>query len=526
MNVHVYTKHCSACGNKEHYQGVTDAIFNLNNTHLYSFELLHSYLDQQLDIASPFYDFWRTRLSGYSRLGISGATLKRWRNLRNEFQKAVLDFIMLMQIDYSRSLDCPCHGAEGIVVDGFNMSVNKEKLKQFETVPWQADSNNPPIMGSLYVDRQFFQTYTRRLIFRLCDHRSAKESGLTLDEYKELQEMLAIQEAGAFKHLFVLFPSVPHNVNDKDQDLLYADRRIRDFLRAISAPVSPSCRLLPFRTIEIICRLRQQRTLCFEDQHMLARHAPVLLQFIQAVLDLSIQREWPASLLQMLIVLEQKTRATYSMIYDADRDAPEDLVLEHYDDTNEMLQTLYCYPSRRPIRRLRRYQVSKSATHRQQSVCTKRTSYSNTRGPGCFFVYCLQHRVCLGFHMLRNHESPQTIFEVLFTRFKTPPKVLVYDNGCNASEFILNREPNFFKEMRIVIDGLHFHNHVNCSKVFDIRQYPEYQNSAAVLAEIRNAKLRNLKGHLLFANTNNFMVITRYFVHRLNGRELERQITR
>src|SRR5579862_6454552 len=105
-----------------------------------------------------------------------------------------------------------------------------------------------------------------------------------------------------------------------------------------------------------------------------------------------------------------------------------------------------------PIRRLRRYQNSRdSQLERQQAICAKRSSRSNTRGPGCFFIYCLKHRTCLGFHLMRNRESPKTIFEVLFTRFREPPKLLVYDNGCNVSEYILNREPTFFKNMTVLV---------------------------------------------------------------------------
>src|SRR5215208_4681148 len=113
---------------------------------------------------------------------------------------------MLMDIDYKASMDCPCHGSEGIVVDGFNMSVNKKHLDRFSNLHWDADLDGPIVRGSAFADREFFVPETRRLLFRLCRSRKAKESGLTFDELEELKTKLETEHNGSFKALLVMFP--------------------------------------------------------------------------------------------------------------------------------------------------------------------------------------------------------------------------------------------------------------------------------------------------------------------------------
>ena len=80
---------------------------------------------------------------------------------------------------------------------------------------------------------------------------------------------------------------------------------------------------------------------------------------------------------------------------------------------------------------------------------------------------------------MRTVESPNIPFTVLFTRFiegnhlvcrfKTThvqisfivaPEVVIYDNGCNLHNYILNREPHFFRKTQFLIDRFHWPNHV------------------------------------------------------------------
>lgn len=37
------------------------------------------------------------------------------------------------------------------------------------------------------------------------------------------------------------------------------------------------------------------------------------------------------------------------------------------------------------------------------------------------------------------------------------PKMLIYDNGCNAHCYLINREPAFFESTSVYIDRLHMY---------------------------------------------------------------------
>jgi hypothetical protein len=44
---------------------------------------------------------------------------------------------------------------------------------------------------------------------------------------------------------------------------------------------------------------------------------------------------------------------------------------------------------------------------------------------------------------------------------------LVYDNACNALTYALNRDPQFARQLRIVVDKLHFKGHTACATSLD-----------------------------------------------------------
>ena len=71
------------------------------------------------------------------------------------------------------------------------------------------------------------------------------------------------------------------------------------------------------------------------------------------------------------------------------------------------------------------------------------------------------------FHVMGDAESPRTIFDVLYTRFPEAPPVFCMDNGCNLHEFMLNREPEYFRRTEMYIDEPHFRGHKRCCEAYN-----------------------------------------------------------
>ena len=68
---------------------------------------------------------------------------------------------------------------------------------------------------------------------------------------------------------------------------------------------------------------------------------------------------------------------------------------------------------------------------------------------------------------LTSHLACRTIFDVLYTRWRQAPKRICMDNGCNLHNFLLNREPDFFKATDVYIDEPHFRGHKKCSPAYN-----------------------------------------------------------
>jgi hypothetical protein len=67
------------------------------------------------------------------------------------------------------------------------------------------------------------------------------------------------------------------------------------------------------------------------------------------------------------------------------------------------------------------------------------------------------------FSIICNAESPRTPFDLMYTHMERAPLQFQLDNGCNLHSFPLAREPNYFADMRVLIDEPHNRNHTNCS---------------------------------------------------------------
>lgn len=83
--------------------------------------------------------------------------------------------------------------------------------------------------------------------------------------------------------------------------------------------------------------------------------------------------------------------------------------------------------------------------------------------PGICTISC-PHGFYLGFFLMVNPESVETVFTFLYSRCEDGKLIVVYDNACNLMEFCLNREPYYFKDTIFLVDRVHWDNHVNCTR--------------------------------------------------------------
>ena len=107
-----------------------------------------------------------------------------------------------------------------------------------------------------------------------------------------------------------------------------------------------------------------------------------------------------------------------------------------------------------------------------------------------------------------KRESPRTAFDILVTRFKTLPSVIVYDNACRLHAMALKREPLRFQNTKFLVDRFHSKGHT-CSKGYHMDTYKCDEKIRAInsqLCEQSNARLRNMTSQVACMSSDNAIV--------------------
>lgn len=86
-------------------------------------------------------------------------------------------------------------------------------------------------------------------------------------------------------------------------------------------------------------------------------------------------------------------------------------------------------------------------------------SNGSHRTGGIFTFFC-EHGICCAFFVIPKAEGRNEAFSYLTKYMKKAPEVIVYDFNCAEHDYILNREPAYYKNTLFVIDRLHIWNHV------------------------------------------------------------------
>ena len=195
----------------------------------------------------------------------------------------------------------------------------------------------------------------------------------------------------------------------------------------------------------------------------------------------------------------------------------------------ELETTGYFFPGRPAIREITPLALS---TPKEEIRCNKDYKRPGKFGAGTLIFFCADCRCCIGFVVLTSSESVQHVYNVLVSRFRQMPKVIIYDNGCNLHEYILNRSPLLFVNSLILVDGFHWPNHVNCCDAYNAKMYEFLEGNnttklisaiSTVLHEQKNSVIAKLKTTSIHMTYESFSWILVYFLHDLNKYELRKK---
>lgn len=115
--------------------------------------------------------------------------------------------------------------------------------------------------------------------------------------------------------------------------------------------------------------------------------------------------------------------------------------------------------------------ITLAADAEGSSRCQKVELRHSTFTPGVMHVSC-PHQIVSIAHLMPRYEGPTMPFELLFTRFASAPKIIIYDNACNLHVSCTRREPSFFARTHFFSDRLHWRDHTTCSEGYHLDTPP------------------------------------------------------
>lgn len=161
------------------------------------------------------------------------------------------------------------------------------------------------------------------------------------------------------------------------------------------------------------------------------------------------------------------------------------------------------FPGRRIVRKLKEVDIGNVS---KEECCSKNYKKKGVMAPGVLWFFCGDHHKCVGFVVLDSAESCKIVSEIIITRFPIPPKNIIYDNGCNLEDYVLNRWPDYFKDTAFLIDEFHFKSHNNCAPTYDSGLHSTLICDVNTsLVEQKNSKIRHIKNTTPFMKCRTFM---------------------
>jgi hypothetical protein len=162
------------------------------------------------------------------------------------------------------------------------------------------------------------------------------------------------------------------------------------------------------------------------------------------------------------------------------------------------------------------YDLHKESTDPIDQGCKKIFPQVSYGGFGYMFLYmCPEHGHGYGFHMVKGGEGRKDAFAPLFKYKPSPPKEVYYDFACQASEYCLNREPEWFKWVRFWHDLFHAVYHV-CVPLFKSRRVQGLESANSEICEQFNSYLKSIKFTASSMTQKHFMLFTQFMILRWN----------
>jgi hypothetical protein len=158
---------------------------------------------------------------------------------------------------------------------------------------------------------------------------------------------------------------------------------------------------------------------------------------------------------------------------------------------------------------------------KKRAGCGKYFSqYSESRLTGGIMCAWCPHSICYGYHCIPSAEGRNDVFSAMYTRWKTPPRRVVYDYACALGPYCLTREPDYFLDTEFRIDTFHAKGHTKCAPAAFLATYsatnPELVAINSSAAECGNSGLGRIRKSVSYMAQDRAIIYTNTYLSLWN----------
>ncbi|KAJ7129700.1 hypothetical protein C8R44DRAFT_839598 [Mycena epipterygia] len=243
----------------------------------------------------------------------------------------------------------------------------------------------------------------------------------------------------------------------------------------------------------------------------------------------TLQNDIPDSLMSVCLWVLNRGR----MVLNALVKGPEPPTMGESSVEKPWMETGCCYSlpkiRERPIYPKLKHDIRNELGGKRGAKCSKfYAQYGERRLTGGIMVVWCTHSISYGFHCIPRGEGRNDVFSALITRWKEPPKRVIYDFACALGPYCMTREPEFFSSTQFLIDDFHSVGHTKCSPAAFLKTYCNvdprlsYINSSA--GECGNSGIKRVRKSVSYMSQSRAIIYTKVFLsiwNRLRIRDLQ-----
>ena len=448
---------CRICHARYDFDGRSLGILNYANKYLFTVELILDLLEFKSLSGTPTYSYWQAKCNTMLKSWTKESTLafkKKWMSMAGRVNGIMTAFLTL--VDYPSSHFQCCKDPEVVCIDGIVLSVESRRI-----------NTKSPWIDPVGLRGRFSKKEDRQIVTLTSQQKELLKNfirtGVFLEDFQPLCEDLE-DPIGQFLYKNLSSPPSPNH-------LIQCPSLLKRFYQCLYKWIAPASSIAPSTTWEILEQIISTRHVPFEHFPLLTDQAPIIADLCTYITTLSSYPDRYDLGIRLLQHILQKSKGCYSspkpQYQNPLHPVGEEERVSYPSVMQEALETGAYFPGRNYHSVIKDIHLSN-----ETAVCNKLYKKKGRLGAGTLLFWCGVHRKCLGFYIMQSAESCKTVFQILATRFTKQPRVIIYDNGCNLSEYILNRAPGPFKDTYILSDGFHWKNHTNCCVAYNSKLYP------------------------------------------------------